>query len=210
MKPEREVPDGSDQKDRAVKEATENGQKKQWRLKPEKKQVQGFVAGLLVAVILFIGVTTAINPGFLVGVFTKQVGNTTRGQEVGLQAVACEPASVKAQTDYDQTFVLDVTKDKIASVDTTHIQLGGLFEGMSVSDASLTEDGKLSVSVKGKVQTPHAYGADRENPTAAIYLMPDMLRDPNYSRWTATPLQEGPPRRISTLPAVLRGWRSAK
>jgi hypothetical protein len=75
--------------------------------------------------------------------------------------------------------VLDIGEDKIKSFKTKNIQLGGLFEGMEVSAAKLTDSGKLSVSVKGTVQTPHAYGADRENPTADIYLMPDMLKDAN-------------------------------
>ncbi len=160
-------------------EKTPENKPRKKRFKPDKKHVQGFIAGMLVMAILVTGVAAGIYPGFFTGTFTRQVGNTTLGQEVDLQAVACEPASIKAQAEYEQSFVLDIGKDKIKSFKTKNIQLGGLFEGMEVSAAKLTDSGKLSVSVKGKVQTPHAYGADRENPTADIYLMPDMLKDAN-------------------------------
>ncbi len=163
----------------AKEEPTKNHQKKRKRrFKPDKKQIQGFVAGFLAAVILLTSVTAAINPGFLVGTFTKQVGNTTLNDEVDLQTVACEPSSLPAQTSYDQTFLLSIDKSKIKSMDKKYVQLGGLFQGMAVENVSYSDsDNRLAVAVKGNAATTHAYGSDKTNPAGEIYIMPDALND---------------------------------
>jgi len=151
------------------------------RFKFDKKHRQGFLAGFLTAIILITGVTAAINPGFLAATFTKQVGERTLQEEVDLQAVGCTPISVKAQTEYDQTFAVSIEKDKLKSsrkIDKQQIQLAGLFTGMAVESVSYTdEDNRLIVAVKGKPVTTYAYGSDRENPDGEIYIMPGALRD---------------------------------
>lgn len=148
------------------------------RFKPDKKHIQGFVAGVLAAVILITGVTAAVNPSFLTGTFTKQVGNSTLQDEVDMQTAACVPANLKAQTSYDQTFLLSIAKDKIKSLDKEYIQLGGLFQGMTVENVSYSDsDSALAVAVKGNAATTHAFGSDQTNPSGEIYIMPDALKD---------------------------------
>lgn len=147
-------------------------------IKPDKKHVQGFVAGALATVILITGVTAAINPSFLAGTFTKQVGNSTLQDEVDLQTAACIPANLNAQTSYDQTFLLSIAKDKMKYIDKKYIQLGGLFQGMTVESVSYSDsDNALAVDVKGNAATTHAFGSDQTNPSGEIYIMPGALKD---------------------------------
>lgn len=147
---------------------------KSFRLKFSKKHLQGFVAGFLAAVILITGTLAAVNPGFLAGTFTKQIGNKTLQEEVDLQDVTCTPASLKAATSYDQKIVLNLKKDELKNVKKEDIYLQGLFEGLKVDSFGFEND-KLTVTVNGSPLITHAYGSDMTNPSGDIYIQPNAV-----------------------------------
>ncbi|MDD4494320.1 MAG: hypothetical protein PHV32_08230 [Eubacteriales bacterium] len=161
-----------------TQKATQKTTQKKKKLKIDKRHIKGFIGGILVAAILFTGVTASIYPGFLTGTFTRQIGNATMPSEVDLLEAGCEPAEVKAQLQYSQKFVLDIKKEQLKNFDKKHIQLDGLFSGMEITSAKFEND-KLTVEIQGTVSNPHACGPDRQNPTGDIYIMPEAVKAEN-------------------------------
>ncbi len=151
------------------------GRRPGW-LRVDKRLLRAFGAGALAAILVFSILLTALNPGWLAGTFTRQIGSRTLAQEVNLQPVTAAPATLKAAAEIEQTFNLALSQAEIKSTKTDYYQLGGFFRDLKISAIKPAGD-QLAITIKGKIADPHAYGPDVGNPDGEIYVMPEALQD---------------------------------
>lgn len=159
-------------------ESTPEMKSKKHKFRVDKKHVQGFIAGIVVGVILFTGATAGIYPEFLKGTFTNQAGNMELQNETDMQDISVLPKSINVGLDINTTFVLDIPADKLNNVEKDNLYLSGFFENMKITEVK-TENNKLTVNVQGTPNITVAYDSDTANEDGYIYVFGDSVKEEN-------------------------------
>ena len=149
-----------------------------------RKRINCVTAGFLAAALAFGGITASVCPGVASAAAAPASAQITSPGVAEELAVSCSPASLKAQPSYNETFVINIAKDQIKSMDTAFFKLGGLFYGMAVTKVGFT-DGKLAVTIQGSPAVTHAYGSDMDNPAGTITVLSGALAQSSARVYTA-------------------------